>query len=297
MVHNKIEFRKVRDIGGLLNTTFGYLKNNFKILLKANLFISAPAILLAGIFLGMYQSSVFDFSVNTELQQFGIPFLLSTFFMMIAYLIIMVVTYSHLMIYNQSETGIIEIEDVWLMTKQNFIPILMSGIGYSLIIGLVSFIFIGIGIYLVISGSFVFIFLVFIGIGIVLYLSVNYSLIFIVRIEEDISFFKALTRSRELISNNWWFTFGLIIIVGIIQGFLSYAFYIPTYIVMFFIGFAGYSSGTGLISKFILIITSIITSLSVLSYMLSTIAISLQYYNLVERKEATGMLQKIEEIK
>ncbi len=125
MNQNKIEFRKVRDFGGLLNVTFDYIKRNFKILFKSNLFISAPVILLAGVFLGIYQSSMFNFAVDYNLQQIGIPFLLSMFFMMLAYLIIMAVTYSHLMIYKKSESGVFDIDDVWRMTKQNFFMLLI----------------------------------------------------------------------------------------------------------------------------------------------------------------------------
>ncbi|HEY6436419.1 MAG TPA: hypothetical protein VIY47_07500, partial [Ignavibacteriaceae bacterium] len=105
MNQDKIEFRKVRDFGGLLNVTFDYIKKNFKVLFKSNLFISAPAILLAGVFLGIYQSSMFNFGSISEIERIGFPFLLSMFFMMLAYLIIMAVTYSHLIVYKQSEYG------------------------------------------------------------------------------------------------------------------------------------------------------------------------------------------------
>ncbi len=65
MTQNKIELRKVRDFGGLLNVIFEYIKINFKSLLKSNLLIGAPTILLAGVFLGIYQSSLFSFDVDS----------------------------------------------------------------------------------------------------------------------------------------------------------------------------------------------------------------------------------------
>ncbi len=297
MNQTKIEFRKVRDFGGLLNITFDYIKNNFKTLFKSNLFISAPVILLAGVFLGIYQSSMFNFGNISEIERIGFPFILSMFFMMLAYVIIMAVTYSHLMVYKQSESGTFEINDVWQMTKRNFFMILFTGIGYTLILGLIGVISIGIGIYFTFQGIYVFILLVFVGIGFLIYLTINFSLIFIVRLEEGIGFFEAIKRSKKLISDNWWFTFGLIVVIGIIQGFLTYALYIPTYIVMFFTAFAGIESGTNDFTRIIFIITSIITSLSVLFYTISAIATAFQYYNLVERKEAPGLLQQIENIK
>ena len=275
MNQSKIEFRKVRDFGGLLNATFDYIKSNFKILFKSNLLISAPAILLAGVFMGLYQSSMFNFADYPDLQQIGIPFLLSMFFMLLSYLIITVVTYSHLMVYKQSETGSFDIDDVWQMAKHNFFMILLSGIGYTIIAG------------------FGFLFLIIPGV----YLSIALSLIFIVRLEEGLGFFEAIGRCIRLIKYNWWFTFGLIIVVGFIQGFLGGILYMPNYIVMIFAVFTGADGESGGLTKILYIISSIITSLSALLYVISTLAIAFQYYNLVERKEAPGLLQQIENIK
>ena len=275
MVQSKIEFRKVRDFGALLNVTFDYIKKNFKVLLKSNLLISAPFILLAGVFMGMYQSSMFNFTDNYDLQQIGIPFLLAMFFMILSYLIITIVTYSHLMVYKQSESGVFDIDEIWQMVKKNFFMILFTGIGYTFVV------------------VFGFIFLIIPGV----YLSITLSLIFIVRLEEGLGFFDAVSRCTKLISNNWWFTFGLIIVVGIIQGFLTYALYIPNYIMMFATAFTGINSETSSLNQILYILTSIISSLGALLYVISTVAIAFQYYNLVERKEAPGLLQQIDEIK
>ena len=271
----KIELKKVRDFGGILGVTFEYIKQNFKVLFKANLFIGAPFILLAGVFLGIYQSSILNFQVNQDFAQLGIPFLLSMLFTMLSYLIITTVTYSHLMLYNNSELESFDIEQIWQKVKSIFWMILFTGLGYVFIVG------------------FGFILLIIPGI----YLSIALSLIFIVRLEEEISFFDAVSRSIKIISGNWWFTFGLILVVGIIQGFLSFILYVPNYIVMIFMTFAGIDSTTGETGRILFILSSIVASLGVLTYSISTIAIAFQYYNLVERKEAPGLIQQIENIK
>ncbi|NWG28654.1 MAG: hypothetical protein HXY48_08990 [Ignavibacteriaceae bacterium] len=271
----KIEFRKVRDFGALLNVTFDYIRNNFKLLFKSNLLIASPFILLSGVFMGIYQSSMFSFAYDQGFEAIGIPFLLAMVFMIVSYLIITEVTYSHLMLYKQSESGVFELEDVWQMVKKNFFMILLTGIGYSFIVG------------------FGFLFLIIPGI----YLSIALSLIFIVRLEEELGFFDAVSRCIKLIKNNWWFTFGLILVVGIIQGFLMYALYIPNYIMMFATAFAGVDSEASGLNRILYIFTSIISSLGTLLYTVSTIAIAFHYYNLVERKEAPGLLAQIDEIK
>ena len=274
MNQTKIEFRKVRDFGALLGVTFDYIRQNFRLLFKSNLLIGAPFILLAGVFMGLYQSSLFNFRVQPEIEQFGIPFLFSMFFMMLSYLVITIVTYSHLILYKTSEPGNFDIDDVWQMVKRNFWMILFTGIGYSILA------FIG------------FIFLIIPGV----YLSIALSIIFIVRLEERLDFFDAVSRCIKIVSGNWWFTFGIIIVVGMIQGFLGFVLYVPNYIVTIFLAFAGVDSSNGDLGRVLYIISSIIASLGVILYSISTIAIAFQYYNLIERREAPGLVQRIEEI-
>jgi len=275
MNQTKIEFRKVRDFGALLGVTFDYIKQNIKLLFKSNLLIGSPFILLAGVFMGIYQSSIFNFRVQPEIEQFAIPFLFSMFFMMLSYLVIIIVTYSHLILYKNSEAGNFDIDDVWQNVKRNFWMILFTGIGYS-ILSFIGFVF------LIVPG---------------IYLSIALSIIFIVRLEERLNFFEAVSRCIKIVSGNWWFTFGIIIVVGMIQGFLGFILYVPNYIVTIFLAFAGVDSNTGDLGRVLYIISSIIATFGVLLYSISTIAIAFQYYNLVERKEAPGLVQQIEEIK
>jgi hypothetical protein len=72
---------------------------------------------------------------------------------------------------------------------------------------------------------------------------------------------------------------------------------VPNYIVTFFLAFAGIDANTGEIGKVLFIISSIIASLGTLLYAISIIAVAFQYYNLVERKEAPGLMNQIEDIK
>jgi hypothetical protein len=225
--------------------------------------------------MGLYQSSLFNFANQPDIEEFAIPLLLSMLFMLFSYLIITIVTYSFIVLYKNSDLGSIDVEDVWQRTKSNFWMLLFTGIGFAVII------------------FFGFLLLIIPGI----YLSVALSIIYIVRIEEGIGFFEAVNRCIKIISGNWWFTFGLIIVVGIIQGFLGFIFYVPNYIVTFFLAFAGVDATTGGAAKLLFIISSIFAALGTLLYAISIIAIAFQYYNLIERKEAPGLLTQIEEIR
>jgi hypothetical protein len=275
MEQTKIEFRKVRDFGQLLSATFEFIRQNFKLLFKSNLLIAAPFILLAGVFMGLYQSSMFDFANQPDLESFGIPFLISVVFLMFSYLIITIVTYSYIILYKNSELNSFDIDDVWQKAKSSFWMLFFTGIGLAVVL------------------FFGFLLLIIPGI----YLSVALSIIYIVRMEEGVSFFEAINRCVKIISGNWWFTFGVIIVVGFIQGFLGFIFYIPSYIVTFFLAFAGVDAYSGATAKILFILSSIISSLTTLLYAISIIAIAFQYYNLIERKEAPGLMQQIEDIK
>jgi hypothetical protein len=178
-------------------------------------------------------------------------------------------------LYKDSETGSFDIDDIWKMSKKNFWTILLTGFGYLIIVTFVS-------IFLIIPG---------------IYFAVALSIIFIVRLEEGLGFFDAVKRCTKIISGNWWFTFGLIIVIGMIQGFLGFILYMPNYIVTFFLAFAGVDSYSGSLGKILYILSSIIASIGALLYTISTTAIAFQYFNLVERKEAPGLLHKIENIR
>ena len=134
MDQKKIELRKVRDFGQLLSATFEFIRQNFKLLFKSNLLIAAPFILLAGVFMGLYQSSLFNFSNEPEIEQFAIPFLISMAFMMLSYLVITMVTYSFIVLYKSSDLESFDIDDVWQKTKSNFWMLLFTGIGYAVIL-------------------------------------------------------------------------------------------------------------------------------------------------------------------
>ena len=271
----QIELRKVRDFGALIGVTFEFIRQNFKLLLKSGFFIVGPFILLAGIFMGMYQSTAFNFRNMSTLNSIGLPFLFYILFAMLSVLMLNVVIYSLVILYEEEGVGNFDLNDIWQKTKSNFWMLFITGIGYT---------------FFVILGS---VFLIIPGI----YLAVTLSLIYMIRIREGSGFFSAFDRCTKLISKNWWFTFGIIIVIGLIQGFIGFIFYIPNYIALFALTLSGLSnpaqSSTGHI---IFTITSIISSLNLLLYMISVIGISFHYYNLVERKEAPSLLERIDTI-
>ena len=273
----KIEFQRYRDFGQIINATFEFLRENFKQLAKAVIYLVGPFVLLTGIFGGLYQKDLFSFTSTVKsLSEFGIAFGLYIFFAILTSLVLVSTVYSYILLYLKRQDDIpIEVDEVWLMVKSKTLKILLFSIGYGLVTVFAT-------ILLIIPG---------------IYVSVSLMIIYIVGLNEDKGFFDSMSRSFFLIKNKWWFTFGLLLVLGLIQGFLGFLFQIPQYIAMFFVAFnSAEGNATSRTTEIIFIVTTIISSLNFIFYSISLIGIAFHYFSLVEQKEAKGLLDKIESI-
>lgn len=267
-----IEFNKVRDFSGILNITFEYLKNHFKPFTVILITIAGPFVFLTGIVQSVYSVNIF--SMGNGLDEYIINMTIYLLFMMLSIIIIMAVSYEYVLLSKlKNEDEIITVPEVIEKIKDNIFIYLFS-----------------------IVGSFIFIFggvLLFVIPGI--YLSVVLTLIYIVRINENKSFIEGFRRCRYLIKNRWWLTFGIILIFSMIQYFFSFILQFPALIITVMEIVSGTdNSNPSSLMEVVTIITSILSSLSLLFYSLSVVGIIFHYFSLVEQKDATGLLEKIE---
>jgi hypothetical protein len=131
------------------------------------------------------------------------------------------------------------------------------------------------------------------------YLIVGISLVFFIQIFEGSGFFEAAFRSLQLVRGKWWSTFGLYFILSAIGVAISYIFLIPFYV---FVAITAYHNGsagkmtevTSTLSFVTYIFFAVYFSLQMLLQMLPQIGLVFQYFNLVEMKEARGLLNDIE---
>jgi MFS family permease len=279
----KIELRRTRDFSAKVNATFEFLRQNFKVMAKCLIFISGPFILLQGLFNGLYQKEIFSFDpVGAGI--FG-SFLGNTFmwlgisliFLMFGYIISLIVVFEFIRLYEIKENPeSIDVPEIWETVKKYVFPMIGAVIASAILIS------VGL-ILLVIPG---------------IYLAVVLTLIAPIMIIERKSFGDAFSRSFKLISEKWWSTFGLIFVTTMIAGFMAFVFAIPQYIFTFLIAFHK-TSDTGsqpeLWQQAGLIIGSMVYSFGAgLLQSIVFIAIAFQFYNLVERREAQGLMNKVE---
>jgi len=145
--------------------------------------------------------------------------------------------------------------------------------------------------------------LIFLGVMLlfcgIFYLMISLSLTFIVRAYENIGFFDAIGRSFKLVQGKWWSTFGLIMVLYFVMMTISYIFIIPWYAVTMVSALHNTSAETlQEPSPLWETMTIVFFTLYYLAQMVLTslpnVGIAFQYFNLVELKEAKGLMSKID---
>ncbi|MFZ1279621.1 MAG: hypothetical protein WAR59_02215, partial [Ignavibacteriaceae bacterium] len=226
----KIEFQKYRDFGQVINGTFEFIRHNFLPLLKSIIFIVGPFILLSGIFSGLYQEDIFSFNnTTTSLSNFGIVSLLYLIALFLSMITMVSVVYSYVLIYlERTDESPIQIDEVWLGVKSNILKVVGITILIGIIIGVIGITFFLplFFIFNVESNPLAMIPIIFLVMIPIIYFSNKLTLTYFVSLYENIGAVDSMKRSIFLIKNKWWFTFGLVIVLSFIQGFMGFLFQI-----------------------------------------------------------------------
>jgi len=307
-----IQFQRARDFSKKLNATFEFIRQNFKPLSKSIMIIAGPPVFVGSVLAGSFMGEFFNFG---QLAQ-GNPDALSGYFLSvnfwsqlvlmfvfltISFVIAIATINCYLLIYDEKKSNQIEVSDVWDRVRKAFWPYLGTSV-------LFFFLFIMVYILLLIpviilgniSGVLIF-FGVFFIIGGFIYLVFSASLTYFIQLYEKRNFIDSLVRSFRLINGKWWSTFGLIIILYLIMMTVSYIFIIPYYAVLLANTLHSASAGTGLeFSSSFKIWTIVFFTFYYMAQMLMSslpnVGIAFQYFNLVELKEAKGLMNEIENL-
>jgi hypothetical protein len=310
-----IEFQQARDFSKKLNTTFEFIRQNFKSLGKSILYIAGPPVFVCSVIAGSFISEFL--SLTQSAQNAGDPEGVANYFISISFwtqLVLLFVFFvigfvvsiatinSYLILYTEKKTNMIEVQDVWNRVRNTFWTYLgtsllfyISFIVVVIVLMIPTFILGAISNFLIFFGVLI----LFIGI---IYLAISSSLIYFVQSFERKNFFESLVRSYKLVNNGkWWSTFGLILILDLIMGTASSIFVAPYYFISIVKSLHTISTGTiQELSSAESIIASISITLYVIArmlfYVLPNIGIAFQYFNLVELKEARGLMSQIETI-
>ena len=285
-----IEFRKQRDFSGILTDTFGFIRNEFKPLMKTIFNIAGPAILIFMLSLTAYTyltGDLFDFT-SLEEPSFNSNNIFILFIAALVYFISAIAAYilftSAVLYYiksyidNKGETDFTEI-------KKNVYKTFWSFFGMSFLQGITILVSIMLCLFPV------------------LYAMVPMAIVFSIFVfETRRSASDAYTQSFSLVNIDFWTAFGSLLVLGIIYFVLGLVFGIPT--IIYTLLKTGVFSGEidpADLSSFS--IDPVILFLNVLNkffqFLLNVIIVvggAVIYFHLHEKSNFTGTYNRISEI-
>lgn len=279
----KINFYEKRDFGEKINVTFAFLRQNFAPLSKSILFIAGPAILLVAVVAGVYQATIMDTTASGEIDYLGIlsQSSLTSFLSIFVSALLTTVVYAYLVLYvERADYHNITVAEVWERAKQHYLPVVVSVFVYSVLVLL--------GFMLLIIPGFIAL--------------AALSFIFIIQMKEGLSLGAAFSRCFKLVSDNYLSTLGLIFVISVLIIIISMVVMLPFGIALGVPAFFSLTQETGPtdaegIMKVVFVAFQALNSLlSYLLYAILLIAVAFQYANLVEKKEAAGLLESVNTI-
>lgn len=276
-----IEFRKIREFGEVIGDTFLFIKQNFKPLMKAiiylcGLFLVASTLssIIAQLqIVGLVNdASGSNIDVDNPMRMFyrlGFSYFIVIAFLLLSYMSFYVTILSYIAVYIEKGNIAPTIEEVWAYFKYYFFRLLGSGIAMTLFMGLCF-------ICCIIPGIWVF---------------PAVTIFYPIMVMENAGFSYAFNRSFKLINNEWWITFATLVVIYIIAQACTFVIQLPALIIAWASAFTHLQQP---ITKTYAIVTSLAQSIGQLVVIIPTIGATFIYFNLVERKESTGLMDKIE---
>jgi hypothetical protein len=273
-------------------------------------------ILLAAIagafFTGTEMSNVFSQMGNTDYpsEVFGASYFLNVglvyLLSMVVYVFISGLTAAYMHLYTVKGRNGFEPNEVW----KYFTTFVWKLVGFYLLVFL-GFAVVGGTIAAVLGGLSVlgeggvgaavvifFSMLLFLVLG--LYVAVPMSMGYLVIYTEDRSLSALFKRVFELVKGFWWQTFGVIFILILIYSIVSSLFSIPIFISSVLQGVLSATGGDPIGGEnltFTMVLVSLIGTLGqFIMYPIMLIGIGVQYFNLREKKDNEGLLEKVAEM-
>ncbi|HNP06273.1 MAG TPA: hypothetical protein PKN99_01540 [Cyclobacteriaceae bacterium] len=312
-VFTLIEFHKARDFSKKINDTFEFLKQNFVPLIKSVLFIAGPPVLMGSLMMGSFIGDFLNLSQDSfnnpgssEMVEkyflsvnFWLQVILAMVFLIVSGVASLSAINNYIILYGEKKSNQIEVAEVWARVKETFWMYLSTMFFFGLLL-VAAYVIMLVPVVIISTLSPILVFFGVMGVIVgIFYLLFGASLTFFIRAYEKTGFFEALRRSFYLVRGKWWSTFGLIFILSMIVSTMSYLFIMPWYIATIISSLHSVSTETFQEPSFNWRLLTIISFTlyylaQMVLYSIPNVGIALQYFNLVELKEAKGLMDEIQ---
>jgi hypothetical protein len=311
--YTPIDLHQTRDFSRKLNATFEFVKQNFKPLTKSILYIAGPPMLIASLLIGTLYADFLKTMIGSAATgdpsgfesflsvSFWSQIVLMMIFLFIGSVSIIATINSYIILYEEKQSNQIAVEEVWARVRSTFMMYMGTIILYSVLL-MVASIALAVPIFYASQISPAITVIGFIALFIAFfYVAYGTTFVFFIRGYEKAGFIDSIVRSLYLVRGKWWSTFGLILVLSMLAGTISSIFFIPWYIMFLTTTMHDLTSGTVTEPSMTMqIISTTLLTLYYLSQMIlhifPYIGIAFQYFNLVEMKEARGLMGQIDSI-
>lgn len=284
-MQSTIVFRRRRDLGEVLNTTFAFLRAHFVPLAKAQLFIVAPAWLGLAVVSVLFQFSLADFDPmdpdSLDLGGLGMAYAGFLFFGVVSTVLEVLVIYGYVLRYQETEAAV-GVDDVWRFVRARFWRVAGAILvfGVVAVLGAVVAVIPCLGALAYMAG--------------IVYAGVVFAVGLVVLLREDRGIAESMHRARGLVRGAFWPTLGVLFVAWLLTLILSLIFSMPAAVMGFVAGMHG-ASDVGPVGNTLVVVLTLLSSMaSLLLYPIPLIATALQYFSLVEDKERVGLMERID---
>jgi len=274
-----VEFKKHREFGDIINDTFMFIRQNLKPLLRVFIYLCGFFVLATVGSTIMQQISSqkliatagqYD-SGRVFARMFTFQYLLVFAFGLLNYSAMTVSILGYIVLYIEKGNIAPTVEEVWAYFKYYYMRVLSSSVVVSIFL-LVCFL------CCLIPGIYVF---------------PAMSIFFPVMIMENASLSYSFSRSFNLLKGEYWTSAGAIFIIWIITYAATTFTSLPAIAVTFF---SAFTSATHTLSTGTIIFSSIMQALAQVFMIIPLVGATLCYFNLVEHKDNTGLMDRLSQM-
>lgn len=275
-----IELRQRRDFSAVISTGFQFIRQNWKTLYRPLVFLCLPLYIVASLFMGSFFRTIYAHpgdpgAVLGSMGGMSLGYLLMALSMLLMYTLV----YEYMRFYMLNRGMAPTVGDLWKEASRQLLPYFAIG----LLAGIIAMF----GLILLFFGA--------------LWLAIVFTMALPLRAFERADIGDCISRSFKVIKGHWWETFGLVLVLGMLIGFVSYFIYLPFLLLTGFSAMSGvdvtgdpgaFGERMGWMMTVFMLVAGVV---NVLLQPFLQVPIGLQALSLIEEKEGRGLMQRVDE--
>ncbi len=275
-----IELRQRRDFSAVISTGFQFIRQNWKTLYRPLVFFCLPPYIVASLFMGSFFRTVYAHpgdpgAVLGSMGGMSLGYLLMALSMLLMYTMI----YEYMRFYMLNHGTAPTTGELWKEASRQLLP--------YFVIGLLAGIIAMFGLVLLFFGA--------------IWLAVVFTMALPLRAFERADIGDCIGRSFKVIKGHWWETFGLVLVLAMLIGFISYFIYLPFLLLTGFSAMSGadamgepgaFGERMGWMMTLFMLVAGVV---NVLLQPFLQVPLGLQALSLIEEKEGHGLMQRVDE--